>query len=58
MLILCGLCWLIFLIGIAVDRKDWVWVLLGGAIITVVPLVLGIFLVKKGSRPKAESDGW
>jgi hypothetical protein len=39
------------LIIIAADPEDWIDLLLGGGIISVVPILLGVFLMKRRRKP-------
>ena len=58
-MIFCALLWLILLIGIAINREDWAYGLLAGAIFTVIPIVLGIFQgVDLGWNPTVGDDNF
>jgi len=48
----CSLVWVSLLIGIAVDPEDWIFMVIGGAVFTVIPAALGVFLVRKGRRSR------
>ena len=43
--------WLVLILGIARNPVNWVSLVIGGAVITVIPLGLGFYCLKRGSRP-------
>jgi len=57
LVVCCAIAWALLLIGISVDSEDWTDVILGGVIITVIPLALGVFLIKRRRKvPSHHSD--
>ena len=52
----CAIFWLLVLIIMAADPEDWLDLLIGGAIISVVPILLGIFLMKRRLKHSISLD--
>ena len=55
LVVCCAIAWVFLLLGIADDREGWADAILGGVIISVIPLALGIFLIKKRRKGPSHS---
>ena len=52
MLVVSAVVWLLLIIGIATDPEDAWWAVFGGVVITIIPVLVGSYLVMRKRKER------